>query len=76
MAPVWNRIGAQVFNLGEHFYNFQGLRAYKEKFDPEWEPRYLACGGGIRLPVVLLDIASLISGGLANSIAHQDSDEE
>ena len=31
-------------------YNFQGLRAYKEKFDPVWEPRYLAYPGGFACP--------------------------
>ena len=42
LAPLWNRLGALLFRHGEHFYNFQGLRQYKEKFDPVWEPRYLA----------------------------------
>ncbi|MEQ9450257.1 MAG: phosphatidylglycerol lysyltransferase domain-containing protein [Pseudomonadales bacterium] len=26
----------------EEMYNYQGLYQYKSKFDPEWEPRYLA----------------------------------
>lgn len=69
LAPVWTRIGAQIFTLGEHFYNFKGLRSYKEKFDPVWESRYLACRGIVQLPVVLLDIASHISGGLSKSLA-------
>lgn len=64
LAPLWNRVGALVFRHGEHFYNFQGLRHYKEKFDPVWEPRYLACPGGFALPRVLADIAALIGGGL------------
>jgi len=64
LAPLWNRVGALVFRHGEHFYNFQGLRQYKEKFDPVWEPRYLACPGGLVLPRVLTDVATLISGGL------------
>src|SRR6185436_7709617 len=64
LAPLWNRVGALVFRHGEHFYNFQGLRQYKEKFDPVWEPRYLACPGGLVLPRVLADIAALIGGGL------------
>jgi len=63
-APLWNRIGAVVFRHGEHFYNFEGLRAYKEKFDPVWEPRYLACPGGLALPRVLLNVAALIGGGI------------
>ncbi len=63
-APLWNRLGALVFRHGEHFYNFQGLREYKEKFVPEWTPRYLACPGGLALPRILTNIATLISGGL------------
>jgi phosphatidylglycerol lysyltransferase len=64
LAPLWNRIGGMIFRHGEHFYNFQGLRAYKEKFDPRWEPKYLVCPGGLRLPRILTDIAALIGGGL------------
>lgn len=63
-APRWHRVGALVFRHGEHFYNFQGLRQYKEKFDPVWEPRYLASPGGLAMPRVLANVASLISGGL------------
>ena len=51
LAPLWNRLGALLFRHGEHFYNFQGLRAFKDKFDPVWEPRYLAAPGGLALPV-------------------------
>lgn len=62
-APLWNRLGALIYRHGEHFYNFQGLREYKEKFHPVWEPRYLALPGGIALPRVLANIATLVSGG-------------
>lgn len=61
LAPLWNRLGSLVFRHGEHFYNFQGLRRYKEKFDPEWEPKYLASPGGLKLPRILTNIALLIS---------------
>ncbi len=67
-APLWHRIGAVVFRHGEHFYNFEGLREYKEKFNPVWEPRYLACPGGLALPRILLNVASLISGGIKGVI--------
>jgi len=63
LGPVWHRIGAFLFRHGEHFYNFEGLRAYKEKFDPVWSPKYLAAPGGLALPRILLDIAALTSGG-------------
>lgn len=63
-APLWHRIGALLFRHGEHFYNFEGLRLYKEKFDPVWEPRYLACPGGLSLPKTLANTAALIAGGI------------
>jgi phosphatidylglycerol lysyltransferase len=62
-APVWNRMAAFLYRHGEHFYNFGGLRRYKEKFDPEWRPRYLACPGGLALPRVLMEVTTLIAGG-------------
>ena len=69
LAPLWNRLGAFLFRHGEHFYNFQGLRQYKQKFDPEWEPRYLVSPGGRALPVILTNIAALISGGIKGVVA-------
>jgi phosphatidylglycerol lysyltransferase len=62
-APLWNRLGSFLYTHGEKFYNFQGLRAYKDKFHPSWESRYLAYPGGLRLPRTLADVAALIAGG-------------
>ena len=62
-APLWNRLGAMLFHHGEHFYNFRGLRTYKEKFDPIWNSRYLAFPSRFSLPLVLSNIASVVSGG-------------
>jgi phosphatidylglycerol lysyltransferase len=64
LSPLWSRLGAFIFRHGEHFYNFQGLRQYKEKFDPQWEPRYLVTPAGLALPRILTNLATLISGGL------------
>jgi phosphatidylglycerol lysyltransferase len=69
IAPLWSRLGSLVFRHGEHFYNFQGLRQYKDKFEPVWEPRYLACPGGLTLPRVLGDIAALIGRGFRGVVA-------
>jgi phosphatidylglycerol lysyltransferase len=69
LAPLWSRVGSFLFRYGEHFYNFQGLRQYKEKFDPAWEPRYLASPGGLALPRIVTNVASLISGGLKGVVA-------
>jgi phosphatidylglycerol lysyltransferase len=63
LAPAWSKLGGLLYRFGEGFYNFQGLRSYKEKFDPEWRPRYLAAPGGIRLPFILSDLVGLISRG-------------
>ena len=60
MAPLsglessrWRRCGTAwrtlVYERGESLYNFQGLRAFKDKFHPVWEPRYLAWPGGLAL---------------------------
>jgi phosphatidylglycerol lysyltransferase len=69
LAPMTTRLGALVFGYGGHFYNFKGLRQYKEKFDPVWEPRYIASPGGLALPQVLANIASLVSRGLRGVIS-------
>ena len=63
ISALWTRFGRFVYRHGEAFYNFEGLRAYKDKFHPVWEPRYLAYPGGLALPVVLADIAALSAGG-------------
>lgn len=64
LAPLWNTIGRIVYERGEKLYNFQGLRHFKEKFGPVWEPKYLAAPGGFGLAATLRNIASLISGGV------------
>lgn len=68
MAPLPARLGAALFRHGEHFYNFRGLRAYKEKFDPVWEPRYLASPGKLALPRILASVATLVSGGVRGAV--------
>ncbi len=69
LAPLWNRLGAFVFRHGEHFYNFRGLRQYKEKFAPEWRPKYLASPGGLGLPQTFAGLSKLISGGVKGIVA-------
>lgn len=60
---------ALAYRFGEDFYNFQGLRQYKDKFDPVWQPTYIASPGGLALPRILTNLATLISGGLRGVFA-------
>lgn len=68
LAPLWSRAGSWLYRHGEHFYNYKGIRRYKEKFDPVWEPRYLASPGGVALPRILVNVAAIISGGLTGVV--------
>ena len=62
LAPLWHKIGTAIFDLGEEFYNFEGLYEYKAKFEPVWQPRYLAAPAGLSVPFILMTITRLISG--------------
>jgi phosphatidylglycerol lysyltransferase len=63
-TPLWNRIGHAVFEKGERFYNFRGVHAFKSKFDPHWQPRYLAVRGRTLPVAATLDVTLLIGGGV------------
>jgi phosphatidylglycerol lysyltransferase len=69
LAPAWHKLGRMVQRYGETFYPFEGLRKYKEKFVPVWRPRYLAAPGGLGMAGALLDVTSLISGGVSKVLA-------
>ena len=64
LAPALTRIGALVYAEGGGLYGFEGLRAFKEKFGPRWEPTYIAAPGSWILGRSLADAALLSSGGV------------
>jgi phosphatidylglycerol lysyltransferase len=64
LAPLMTRLGRFVFDKGEEFYNFQGVRRYKDKYDPVWQPRYIAAPHKWALPILLADVGLLSSGGM------------
>ncbi|WP_044482122.1 bifunctional lysylphosphatidylglycerol flippase/synthetase MprF [Paenibacillus antibioticophila] len=55
------KLARLVFQYGGHWYGFEGLRRYKEKFSPEWQVRYLAYPAGMALPILTLDLVCLVS---------------
>jgi phosphatidylglycerol lysyltransferase len=68
-APMWHRMGRAAYDHGEALYNFRGLRAFKNKFDPEWSARYMAVAGGRSPLLAIADVTVLISGGIRGVIA-------
>lgn len=71
LAPVWARAGSLLYHHGEALYDFEGLRAYKDKFQPVWEPRFIAGPHGVSFLRALVDLQTLIGGG-ARSAASRD----
>ena len=63
VATFWSRVGSFLYTHGEPFYRFRGLRAFKQKFQPQWAPRYLVYPGGLGLPRIVVDVSALIAGG-------------
>lgn len=64
LAPLWHKIGNTIFRNAGDFYNFEGVYFYKEKFNPTWEPVYLAAPPGLQTAAALLAATTLISGGV------------
>ncbi len=62
-AHTRERLANVFFQHGETWYNFQGLRQYKEKFHPEWVPRYMAYQNAWEWPVAIANVSALIAGG-------------
>jgi len=65
-AHARERLARLLFQRGEQWYNFQGLRQYKEKFDPEWVPRYMAYQDAWEWPVAIAHVSALIAGSWSN----------
>ena len=61
--PGMERAVNYVYENLNRFYNFKGLHAFKEKFHPDWSPRYLVYPGVISLPAVIPALLRANSGG-------------
>ncbi len=64
LAPWMSRLGRLVFERGEDLYNFQGVRRYKDKYDPVWAPRYIAAANKWAISLALVDVSLLSAGGM------------
>ena len=62
LSSRWHRLAGLVWEHGKPIYNFQGLRSFKNKFRPVWEPRYLAASGAAGPFITLADVTALASG--------------
>lgn len=60
LSPTWAKAAALLFQHGERFYSFKGLHAYKAKFHPAWQARYVAGPHGLAMLQALADLNALI----------------
>jgi phosphatidylglycerol lysyltransferase len=67
-ARIGERLAGLLFRRGDHWYNFQGVRFYKQKFDPDWVPRYMAYQSAIEWPVALANVSALIAGSWGSAL--------
>jgi len=75
LAPIMSRVGRLLFERGEELYNFRGVRRYKDKYDPLWQPRYIAAPHKWSIPVLMADIGLLSSGGVSGLGRRQKKEE-
>jgi len=76
LAPMMSRVGRLLFERGEEIYNFRGVRRYKDKYDPLWQPRYCAAPHKWSIPWLMADVGLLSSGGVAGLSKRPKKPEE
>lgn len=60
--PAIERALRFIYDHINQFYNFQGLHQFKDKFHPQWSPRYLIYPNASRLPAIALAMMMADSG--------------
>jgi phosphatidylglycerol lysyltransferase len=61
--PVIERALNYIYRSVSRVYNFRGLHTFKEKFHPQWSPRYLVYPNPPSLPAVSVAILQANLGG-------------
>lgn len=67
-ASAVGKLGGLIFAKGGKFYNFEGLRRYKNKFDPHWQPLFICARSSLRAGAAAIAVASLTGTGLRQSL--------
>lgn len=62
------KLGALIFVKGGKFYNFTGIKKYKNKFDPDWEPLFICAKSSLRAGAAAMAVASLTGTGLRQKL--------
>ena len=78
-SHLLEKVARLVYNYGQVFYSFSGLRRFKQKFSPEWEAKYLAYSNFLSLPDILIDssvMTSRVPKDIKNTIIDDDLDSE
>ena len=60
--PAIEKVMYWIYEHVDQFYNFKGLHSFKEKFHPEWSPRYLIYPGAANLAQAWLAVVRANSG--------------
>jgi phosphatidylglycerol lysyltransferase len=60
--PATERVLHFVYEHVNQFYNFKGLHEFKNKFHPEWSPRYLIYPNPASLPAIWVAVVEANSG--------------
>ncbi len=75
-ARAGERVARLAFEHGNRFYNYKGLRSFKEKFHPRWRSSYFAYPLLTALPTLLVDSAALVAGGYRRILFKTESRTE
>ena len=62
------KLGALIFVRGGKFYNFTGIKKYKNKFDPDWEPLFICAKSSLRAGAAAMAVASLTGMGMRQKL--------